>query len=53
MRGKAAIDPAWKFIHEDYTPLTLDEYPVNRIVAGRKPNQEGNNKEEVKLFHYL
>jgi PAS domain S-box-containing protein len=23
MRGKAAIDPAWKFIHEDYTPLTL------------------------------
>ncbi len=37
MRGKDAIDPAWKFIHEDNTPLTLDEYPVNRIVSGMKP----------------
>jgi len=37
MRGKVAIDPAWKFIHEDHTPLTLDEYPVNRIVTGRQP----------------
>ncbi|MEI7724543.1 MAG: PAS domain S-box protein [Bacteroidota bacterium] len=37
MRGKVAIDPAWKFIHEDNTPLTLDEYPVNRIVNGRQP----------------
>ncbi|MCX6265931.1 MAG: PocR ligand-binding domain-containing protein, partial [Bacteroidetes bacterium] len=37
MKGKAAIDPAWKFIHDDNTPLTLDEYPVNRIVAGMKP----------------
>ncbi len=37
MKGKAAIDPAWKFIHEDHTPLTFDEYPVNRIVTGRQP----------------
>ncbi len=36
MRGKAAIDPAWKFTHEDNTALTLDEYPVNRIVNGRQ-----------------
>jgi PAS domain S-box-containing protein len=51
MRGKAAIDPAWNFIHEDNTPLTLDEYPVNRIVAGKEPiknqllgiNQPGKN----------
>ncbi len=37
MRGKVAIDPAWKFIHEDNTPLALEEYPVNRIVEGRQP----------------
>jgi PAS domain S-box-containing protein len=37
MRGKVAIDPAWKFIKEDNTPLPLDEYPVNRIVSGKQP----------------
>ncbi len=37
LRGKTAIDPAWKLVHEDHTPLTLDEYPVNRIVTGRQP----------------
>jgi len=37
MLGKVAIDPAWKFVHEDNTKLTLDEYPVNRIVNGRQP----------------
>jgi PAS domain S-box-containing protein len=40
MRGKAAIDPAWKFIHLDNTPLTQDEYPVNRILSGRQPIRE-------------
>ena len=37
MKGKVAIDPAWKFVHEDNTPLSLDEYPVERIVKGKKP----------------
>ena len=37
MKGKASVDPAWKFIHEDNTPLTLDEYPINRIAIGRQP----------------
>ncbi|MEI8202713.1 MAG: PAS domain S-box protein [Bacteroidota bacterium] len=37
MKGKVAIDPAWEFIHEDSTPLTLEEYPVNRIVTSRQP----------------
>ncbi|MBV5314397.1 MAG: PAS domain S-box protein, partial [Prolixibacteraceae bacterium] len=37
MKGKVAIDPAWKFVHEDNTPLSLDEYPVKRIVTGKKP----------------
>ncbi|MCX6873407.1 MAG: response regulator [Verrucomicrobia bacterium] len=37
MKGKAAIDPAWKFVSEANTPLPLDEYPVNRIVSGKQP----------------
>ncbi|MFZ4548507.1 MAG: PAS domain S-box protein, partial [Bacteroidales bacterium] len=37
MRGKAAIDPAWKFINEDNTQLPLEGYPVNRIISGKQP----------------
>ena len=37
MTGKVAIDPVWKFIHPDNTHLTLDEYPVNKVVSSRKP----------------
>jgi PAS domain S-box-containing protein len=37
MRGKTAIDPAWKFIDEANTPLPLEKYPVNRIVRSKKP----------------
>jgi len=37
MRGKAAIDPAWKFVNEDSTPLIVDGYPVNRIVNLKEP----------------
>lgn len=37
LKGKAAIDPAWRFVSEATTPLPLSEYPVNRIVAGKKP----------------
>ena len=37
MKGKVAIDPAWKFVHEDNRAFTLDEYPVNRIVKSKKP----------------
>lgn len=37
LRGKAAIDPDWKFVSEDKTSLAYDEYPVNRIVKGKKP----------------
>ncbi|MFZ4398977.1 MAG: PAS domain S-box protein [Bacteroidales bacterium] len=33
MKGKLAIDPRWKFIHENNSPLTLDEYPVNKVIA--------------------
>jgi len=37
LRGKQAVDPYWKFIHEDNTPFTLEEYPVNRIISTKKP----------------
>ena len=33
MQGKKAIDPAWSFIREDGTRLSLDEYPVNQTLA--------------------
>jgi len=32
MRGKMAIDPAWRFIQEDGTPLALEQYPVNQAL---------------------
>ena len=31
LQGKKAIDPDWKFIDENENPLSLDQYPVNRI----------------------
>ena len=37
MKGKVAIDAAWKFIHVDNTPLALDEYPVNKIIKTLQP----------------
>ncbi|MBI5295674.1 MAG: PAS domain S-box protein [Chloroflexi bacterium] len=37
MLGKTAIDPAWHFVHEDGTPVPLDEYPVNLALAENQP----------------
>jgi PAS domain S-box-containing protein len=37
MHGKVAMDPQWKFIFEDYTPLPLNEYPVMRIINSKNP----------------
>ncbi len=37
LRGKAAMDPAWKFVGENNHPLSLDQYPVNRIVDRKEP----------------
>jgi PAS domain S-box-containing protein len=36
MKGKVAIDPAWKFVFEDYTPIPYEQYPVNRIASSKK-----------------
>jgi sigma-B regulation protein RsbU (phosphoserine phosphatase) len=35
--GKKDIDPAWHFLREDGTRLPLEEYPVNVVIATRKP----------------
>lgn len=37
MRGKKAIDPAWKFIGENNNRLPLEQYPVNQIASSQKP----------------
>jgi PAS domain S-box-containing protein len=37
MRGKTAMDKAWKFVNEDNTTLSIDQYPVNRIVKSKRP----------------
>lgn len=37
MQGKSALDPAWHFLREDGSPLTLEEYPVNQVIANQKP----------------
>ncbi len=31
--GKAAIDPNWHFFREDRSPMPLDGYPVNKVLA--------------------
>jgi len=37
MKGKLAIDPNWKFLQENGMPLRQEDYPINRIIATRKP----------------
>jgi len=37
MMGKAAIDPAWRFVYEDNTPIPLEDYPVNKVISSLKP----------------
>ncbi len=36
IKGRLAIDPEWRFLHEDHTPLLPKEYPVNKIIAEKK-----------------
>jgi PAS domain S-box-containing protein len=33
--GKVAIDPDWRFVHEDLVPFRLEEYPVNDILSSK------------------
>jgi PAS domain S-box-containing protein len=39
MQGRVAADPAWRFVREDGTPLSVDEYPVSRVLATGRPVQ--------------
>ena len=36
LKGKKAIDPSWKFVKSDKTPLPFKEYPVNLILNSKK-----------------
>jgi len=35
LKGKTAIDPDWKFVDLDKSPLPISEYPVNRIASSK------------------
>lgn len=37
MKGKQAIDPVWRFVYEDLSPIPVDDYPVNRVVLSKEP----------------
>jgi len=37
MKGKEAMDPAWKFVDADHSPMPIENYPVNRIIASKNP----------------
>jgi len=37
MLGKTAFDPGWKFIRSDKKEMTVDEYPVNQVLAKKQP----------------
>ncbi|MBP6180730.1 PAS domain S-box protein [Flavobacterium sp.] len=36
MKGKTAIDPAWKFLNEDNSALPIHKYPVNKIIKTKQ-----------------
>ena len=37
MLDKKAIDPVWNFMREDGSSMSLEEYPVNRVLNERQP----------------
>ena len=37
MQGKVAMDPVWRFVHEDGRPLAIADYPVTRVIATGQP----------------
>ena len=37
MRGKVAIDPAWRFLKPDNSTMSLEDYPVNRVLSSKLP----------------
>jgi len=47
LKGKTAMDPGWRFVYLDKTPLPLAEYPVNRIATTKKPIKN----QQAGIFH--
>lgn len=37
LKGKTIVDPDFKFISDDGSPLPLDQYPVNMVIANHLP----------------
>ncbi len=37
MKGKTAMDPDWKFLDENNSPLSIGKYPVNQILTNKQP----------------
>jgi PAS domain S-box-containing protein len=37
MAGRTATDRIWRFLRDDGTPMPVEEYPANRVLATRKP----------------
>lgn len=37
MQGKTAMDSAWCFVNEQGAPMRVADYPVNRVLATKKP----------------
>ena len=37
MFKKTAIDPNWKFLNSEGTPLPVEEFPVNKVIATQQP----------------
>ena len=38
--GKEAMDPFWQLLREDLSPVPIDEFPVNLVLASGKPVQD-------------
>ena len=36
MSGKVAVDPVWNFVHEDLTPVKIEDYPINKVISTNK-----------------
>ncbi len=37
MQGRVALDPGWRFLHEDGTTMAPRDYPVVRVLATNEP----------------
>ena len=38
--GRSTAKPEWEFVHEDGSPMLIDEYPVNIVKQSRQPLQD-------------